>query len=97
MSSTSLRVFIDKALSIKPPPGWIAVTSGSDVIYRLRKQTILFAQSYEDNSISKSELITFAQELEGVLLTLQVVSPSEKQMTNKLIDNLHALMNERDT
>lgn len=82
-------------MSIAPPPGWLARTSGSDAIYRLRKQAVRFAQDYQDKSIGKPELIACAQDLEGALLTLQVLSPSESQLADKLIEDLHTLMNKR--
>jgi hypothetical protein len=95
MSNNSLQLFIEKTMSIKPPPGWLARTSGSDAIYRLRKQAIRFAQNYQDKNVSKPELISCAQDLEGALLTLQVLSSSESQLADKLIGDLHNLMKSR--
>jgi hypothetical protein len=67
-----------------------ALSSGVEVVLELHRQAALFAHAYRKGDPEK--LQTVAQQLESNLLMLNTLSVLDAAQSERLIDDLHALV-----
>jgi hypothetical protein len=71
------------------------VNSPRDVGYALQKSIIDFALAHKNQNIDHDSLIVIAKNVEGNLLTGQVVGVLQASEADQLIDELHDLVAQR--
>lgn len=69
-----------------------SVSSGNELVMRLRYEATLFAREYVSPERDEASLDRHAKEIEGSLLALQTISVITQQKINELIDELYSLL-----